>query len=104
YQSIILKRNKTTSRYPYGHQRGSPKNKESLFMGLSDHEYVNFSQEHELNYHLQKVNKAESIANRATLVTMGEELKKKQGTRFVTHIQFHEYIKSNLNRLANKAA
>jgi hypothetical protein len=73
-------------------------------MGLSDHEYVNFSQEHELNYHLQKVNKAESIANRATLVTMGEELKRKQSTYFVTHGQFHEYIKGNLNRLANKAA
>lgn len=73
-------------------------------MGLSDHEYVNFSQVHELNYHLQKVNKAESIANRAALVTMGEELKRKQGTHYVTHSQFHVYIKSNLNRLANKTA
>jgi hypothetical protein len=75
-----------------------------MFMGLSDHEYVNFSQEHELNYHLRKVNKAESSANRTTLVTMGEELKRKQGSHYVTHGQFHEYIKSNLYRLANKAA
>lgn len=44
-------------------------------MALSDHEYVNFSEDYELNYHLRKVNKQESATNRATLRTMGTELK-----------------------------
>jgi hypothetical protein len=69
-------------------------------MSLSDHEYVNFSQEHELNYHLRKVDKQQSIANRQVLVTMGHELKLKLNATYLTHAQFHTYVKTQLSRLS----
>ena len=69
-------------------------------MALSDHEYVNFSEEYELNYHLRKVSKQGSIANRATLRTMGTELKAHLGKKFLTHAEFHAYILTQLNRLS----
>ncbi|CAD5749316.1 hypothetical protein [Escherichia coli] len=69
-------------------------------MGLNDHEYVNFSQDHELNYHLRKVNKQESTANRATLRTMGAELKAHLKKTYLTHAEFHAYIKTQLHRLS----
>lgn len=68
-------------------------------MALSDHEYVNFSEDYELNYHLRKVNKQESIANRATLRTMSAELKARLGKTFLTHQEFHAYILTQLHRL-----
>lgn len=70
-----------------------------VFMGISDHEYVNFSEKYELNYHLKKVNKAQSQNNRDTLVVMGNELKKELDVTMVTHKQFHDYVKNNLERL-----
>lgn len=69
-------------------------------MALSDHEYVNFSEDYELNYHLQKVSKQQSIANRSTLCTMGTELKSIVRVTYVTHAQFHAYILKNLHRLS----
>lgn len=66
-------------------------------MALNDHEYVNFSEDYELNYHLKKVNKSQSIANRSTLVTMGNELKTLLSVTFLTHKQFHEYISKSVN-------
>lgn len=69
-------------------------------MSLSDHEYVNFSQEHELNYHLKKVDKSQSIANRAELVNMGNELKLSLNKTFLTHTEFHDYVKTKLARLS----
>ena len=69
-------------------------------MSLSDHEYVNFSQDHELDYHLHKVNKQQSISNRATLRTMGIELKAILKVTFVTHAQFHAYILKQISRLS----
>jgi len=69
-------------------------------MPLSDHEYVNFSQDHELNYHLEKVSKSQSIANRSTLKTMGNELKTKLNKTYLTHAEFHAYVKTQLARLS----
>jgi hypothetical protein len=68
-------------------------------MSISDHAYVNFSQEHELNYHLQKVNKRQTEANRSILKNMGQEYKAKTGKHFITHAEFHAYIKTQLHRL-----
>ncbi|QCJ69280.1 hypothetical protein C9446_05015 [Providencia heimbachae] len=70
-------------------------------MGINDHEYVNFSEDYELNYHLEKWNKSKSIRNRITLRTMGDELKNKLQVYFVTHQQFDSYISTNLYRLDN---
>lgn len=69
-------------------------------MPLSDHEYVNFSQDHELNYHLEKVGKSKSITNRLTLQTMGDELKIKHNKTYLTHSEFHAYVKTQLSRLS----
>jgi hypothetical protein len=69
-------------------------------MALSDHEYVNFSEDYELNYHLRKVGKSESVTNRSTLRTMGTELKKLLNKAFLTHAEFHAYIKKQLHRLS----
>jgi len=68
-------------------------------MALSDHDYVNFSEDYELNYHLKKVSKQQSITNRAALQSMGVELKAQLGKTFLTHAEFHTYILSQINRL-----
>ena len=68
-------------------------------MALSDHEYVNFSEDYELDYHLRKVNKQQTSDNRATLGTMGAELKARLGKPFLTHAEFHTYILTQLHRL-----
>lgn len=68
-------------------------------MALSDHEYVNFSEDYELNYHLRKVDKQQSISNRDTLRKMGVELKARLNKTFLTHSEFHAYILTQLHRL-----
>ncbi|RJF53286.1 hypothetical protein D4100_22660 [Serratia inhibens] len=68
-------------------------------MGISDHEYVNFSEDHELNYHLRDVNKQQSEVNRNMLRVMGSELKEQLKIYFVTHAQFRVYINTQLHRL-----
>lgn len=68
-------------------------------MPLNDHEYVNFSQDYELNYHLKKVDKRQTEDNRNELREMGKEIKKALNALYVRHDVFHEYIKKNLHRL-----
>jgi hypothetical protein len=69
-------------------------------MALSDHEYVNFSEDYELNYHLRKVGKSESIANRTALRAIGSELKGRLNKTYLTHAEFHSSIKTQLHRLS----
>ena len=66
---------------------------------MNDHDYVNFSEPHELNRHLRKVDKSQSQKNRDTLVVMGKELKAKTGKSRLKHGEFHEYVKTQLRRL-----
>ena len=68
-------------------------------MGMSDHDYVNFSEDHEMNYHLRKVGKSQSSANRETLRVMGRELKAKLNAKRITHGQFSPYVAANKHRL-----
>lgn len=68
-------------------------------MSLSDHEYVNFLEDYELNYHLRDVDKQQSEVNRNTLRVIGAELKAQLKVYFVTHAQFRGYIKLQLRRL-----
>ncbi|WP_176454062.1 MULTISPECIES: hypothetical protein [Aeromonas] len=68
-------------------------------MGISDHKYVNFSEDYELNDHLKKAKKAQTEANREVLKEMGKELKEKLDETRLTHEQFDEYIADNLSRL-----
>lgn len=69
-------------------------------MALSDYDYVNFSEDYELDYHLRKADKQQSIANRATLRMMGGELKVRLAKTFLTHQEFHAYILIQLYRLS----
>jgi len=68
-------------------------------MAINDHEYVNFSEDYELNYHLKKVDKRQTQKNRDTLVVMGNELKQKLGKTMLRHDEFHAYVKTQLHRL-----
>ncbi|MFD3231661.1 hypothetical protein [Rahnella aceris] len=68
-------------------------------MAISDHDYVNFSQDHELNYHLEKVNKRQTASNRAVLQQMGSELKAKLGKTMLKHGEFHTYVSGQKSRL-----
>lgn len=68
-------------------------------MAISDHEYVNFSEDYEMNYILRKFNKAQSAENRSKLRVMGDECKASLGVSRLTHAQFHPYVKRNLHRL-----
>jgi len=68
-------------------------------MSISDHDYVNFSEDHEMNYHARKVSKRETEKNRSTLRTMGTELKEQLGKTRVTHSEFHPYVSRNKSRL-----
>lgn len=68
-------------------------------MGMSDYDYVNFSEDHEMNYHLRKVNKRETESNRNTLRDMGRELKNILGKSRLTHQEFHKYVQTQSYRL-----
>lgn len=68
-------------------------------MAISDHDYVNFSEDYELNYHLRKVDKRETEKNRSTLKIMGDELKKKLNKTRLQHGEFHDYVKGQKTRL-----
>lgn len=66
---------------------------------MNDHDYVNFSEDHELNYHLRKVDKRQTIDNRAMLRTFGVELKAATEKRRLTHGEFSPYVAENKWRL-----
>ncbi|MAL39561.1 hypothetical protein [Thalassospira sp.] len=68
-------------------------------MGISDHEYVNFSEDYELNYHLDKVDKRQTKGNREILKDMGAELKKVLDKTMLTHAEFHPYVSKQKYRL-----
>ena len=63
---------------------------------LSDRETVNFSEDHELNYHLKKNNLSQSKDNRAVLTTLGAELKEELGKAVLTHEEVDALIEKNI--------
>lgn len=81
---------------------------EEFKAGKSDHKFVNFSQDHELNRHLRRVDKSQSYVNRKILKDeMQYEAKKELGKASsdnITHGEFHQYIskEENLERLEDK--
>ena len=65
-------------------------------MSISDHEYVNFSEDYELNYHLDLVGKSNSISNRSYLrENTGPRAKKNLNKSMLTHDEFKPYVKSD---------
>lgn len=66
---------------------------------MKDSDYVNFSEDHELNYVLKKCGKRETKENRAILCEMGKELKAKTEKRVLKGEDFHEYVVKEGKRL-----
>ncbi|MBU1297079.1 MAG: hypothetical protein KJ609_10870 [Gammaproteobacteria bacterium] len=68
-------------------------------MGISDHDYVNFSEDYELNHRLKAVEKRQTQGNRDILVVMGKELKAALGKTMLLHSEFHPYVVKQKARL-----
>ena len=64
-----------------------------------DYKHVNFSQDHELDTHLEKHDKSKSIENRNELKFLGAKLKLATGKTVLTHKEFDDYIAKKLDRL-----
>lgn len=77
-----------------------------LFVGfiMKDSEYVNFSEDYELDRHLELVGKSKSIKNRAYLREhTGPRAKKELDKTFLTHAEFKPYVKQDKPYLDNPA-
>lgn len=68
-------------------------------MSMSDHDYVNFSEDHELNHRLRRLDKRQTEGNREMLRRMGAELKTKTGKPRLQHAEFHDYASKEKRRL-----
>lgn len=69
---------------------------------MSDHDTVNFSEDHELNYHLKKNGLSQSKENRAVLTTLGGEAKEKLGKNVLTHEEVDAIITENMAKFESK--
>ncbi|MBB4807282.1 large subunit ribosomal protein L21 [Chryseobacterium defluvii] len=63
---------------------------------LSDNATVNFSEDHELNYHLKKNGLSQSKDNREALITLGKEVKAELGKDVLTHEEVDAAIVKNI--------
>lgn len=57
-----------------------------------EQDYINFSQEHELNYILKKYNKQQTEANRKQLIILGEKCKTSLNKTMLTHNEFYAFL------------
>lgn len=63
---------------------------------MKDHNYVNFSENHELDYHLELVGKSKSSDNRNRLREhTGIRAKKELDKIVLTHAEFKPYVKQD---------
>jgi len=62
----------------------------------ADKETVNFSEDHELNYHLKKHHLSQSKDNRAKLTELGDALKDSEGKKVLTHEEVDALIEKNI--------
>ena len=71
---------------------------------MSDWDYVDFRQNHELNYHLKLVDKSQSEDNRAFLREKTPwTAKKKLGKIVLTHYEFKPFVVSDKVYLVDPA-
>ena len=93
---------KTVKAEPKAEKAAAPKaekTEEKKASSKGDAATVNFSEEHELNYLLQKHGMSESADNRKVLVELGKECKEKEGKRILTTEVFDAYIAENIDKL-----
>jgi large subunit ribosomal protein L21 len=62
----------------------------------SDNATVNFSEDHELNYHLKKNNLSQSKENREILTALGKEVKAELGKEVLSHEDVDAAIEKNI--------
>ena len=60
-----------------------------------DAKFINFSEEHELDYILKKYGKEPSKENRVVLKGFGERAKKLLGKTMLGHEEFYKYLEDN---------
>lgn len=71
---------------------------------MNDWDYVNFSQDHEMDYHLGLVNKSKSKDNREYLRSNTQWTAKKALNKTVlTHNEFKPFVKADKGNLADPA-
>ena len=71
---------------------------------MKDHEYVNFSEDYEMDYHLGLVHKSKSIKNRAYLTDNTQRTaKKKLDKTRLTHDEFKPFVILDKPNLDNPA-
>ncbi|WP_434778762.1 hypothetical protein [Neisseria sp. Ec49-e6-T10] len=61
-------------------------------MSINDHDYINLSEDHEIDYHLQKVGKQETENNRTSVREMANKCKRDLDKTFLTHNELHLYV------------
>ncbi|WP_372373274.1 hypothetical protein ACDI10_16540 [Vreelandella venusta] len=66
---------------------------------MNDHDYVNFSEDYELNYVLRKMDKRQTQENRERLNELGQRQKRSTGKPRLQHGEFHQYVRQNLWQL-----
>ena len=96
---------KTVKADPKAEKAAAPKaekTEEKKASSKGDAATVNFSEEHELNYLLQKHGMSESADNRKVLVELGKECKEKEGKRILSTEVFDAYIAENIDKLTPK--
>jgi hypothetical protein len=62
-----------------------------------EYKLVNFSETHELDYQLEKVNKSKSEYNREKLIMMGNVLKSIKNVKYLEHDEFYSFINTPRN-------
>ncbi|MDI2112478.1 hypothetical protein [Commensalibacter nepenthis] len=68
-------------------------------MPMSDREYVNFSENHELNHILKKHGKSQSQKDREELKKLGVTAKAKLEKKILKHNDFEPFVKDHLKYL-----
>lgn len=69
-------------------------------MSYSDNIYVNFSEDHELNYILRRFNKQQTHGNRNLLTGIAADFKRETGQVIIKHSEFYPYIEKFLDVLS----
>ena len=67
-------------------------------MGVSEHEYVNFSEDYELNYRLRVNDLRQTEENRTALIQLGDELKAALNKARITHGELQNVMPGNMGR------
>ena len=69
-------------------------------MSVSDHEYVNFSEDYELDYHLELVNRSKSNFNRSYLRNNTRiKAKRELNKTMITHGEFKPFVDADKKHL-----